>query len=77
MVIIEGIIVAVMETWPLQLVVQQGSHRHTIALSESVEVKRGGQGADVSAVGTGARVTIYAERRQGGALVAQSVIVAP
>ena len=75
MLVIEGIVVSVMETWPLQLVIQQGAIRYDVSLSESVDVKAGGVQVGVAVIRPGARVTVFGERRSGGSVVASTVLV--
>jgi hypothetical protein len=70
---IEGEIVAVMESWPLQLTVETPTGRVQVGLQAGTVVTQGGQPSDPGGLRPGLRVRIAGERSGPGALSARSV----
>ena len=72
---IEGRLIAVMESWPLQLTVDVGGEKVAVVLSETALVRRGGIAAQVTALLPQSRVRIDGEEtsRSPRALLANRI----
>lgn len=70
---IDGTIVAVMESWPLQLVVDTPAGRKQVALRADTVVTRGDAVADPHAITVGARVHVEGDASSPDGIVAASL----
>jgi hypothetical protein len=72
-VIIEGTIVDVMETWPLQLSVDVGGRTRQVALAEGTVITSEGQPADAGRLLPGRRIRVEGEPAYAGAIKAACI----
>jgi hypothetical protein len=75
MVTLEGRITGVMETWPLQLIVAAGSQQHTVALSDTTEVKRNGVVVGPGALRPGQLIAVQGRREPPAGFVASAIVI--
>ena len=73
---IEGTIVSVMESWPLQLVVENESGRWQVALRDDTAITVRGSPADPGQIRPGARVRIEGPGSGPNAILAASLEIA-
>jgi hypothetical protein len=71
--VIEGEVVAVMESWPLQLTVQTGEDTYHVALLDETHITRRAERAEPSTLLPGALVRIEGQRSAANALVAKEI----
>lgn len=71
----EGVIVRLLETWPLQLVVETARGQVHVGLREDALVTRGGRVAPPSALRVGERVVVEGEETAERAVDAAAVAV--
>jgi hypothetical protein len=72
---VEGRIVAIYETWPLQLALEGPRGRIDVALSAETAVSAGGRAAAPSDLHDGARVAIEGETTAPGAMIAARISI--
>jgi hypothetical protein len=74
---VEGEIVAIRETWPLQLTVQSGTSRYDVVLRDRTSVRRGGRAVDPGGLRASERVRVTGVAAPGAAdaLVADAIEV--
>jgi hypothetical protein len=72
-VIIEGTIIDVMETWPLQLSVDVGGRTRQVALGEETVITSEGQPADAGRLQPGRRIRVEGESAHAGAIKAARI----
>ncbi|MBB3082464.1 hypothetical protein [Geodermatophilus sabuli] len=70
---IDGAIIAIRETWPLQLVVEAPGGRHDVALSEDTALTRAGTPVGSGALEVGAVVRVVGRLSAPHAMVASRV----
>jgi hypothetical protein len=71
--VIEGEVVAVMESWPLQLTVQTMQGTYHVALLDETQITQRAELAEPSALRPGARVRIEGRQSAASALVAKNI----
>ena len=71
---IRGRIVHVLETWPLQLVVESAGRRHDVRLSDTTRITRSGGNADPGQLQPNMEIEISGETA-GSTMVAQSIAI--
>ena len=74
---VEGRIVAIYETWPLQLALEGPRGRIDVALSAETAVIAGGRAAAPTALRDGARVAVEGETNAPGAMIAAGISILP
>jgi hypothetical protein len=76
MVVIEGSILNVMETWPLQLTVAVGGQRLQVSLTEQTEITAAGRPAGAGELRPGLAVAVQGHRADGrDGIVASRIVV--
>lgn len=70
---IDGTIRSVMESWPLQLVVESATRRWQVALRADTAITAHGQPVDAGQLAPGLRVRIDGEESGVGALTASAL----
>lgn len=80
MVTIQGIILDVMETWPLQMIVSTGSQRYLVSLTEDTRIAKAGRTVSADVLRRGMRITISGHRSsealmQTDTLIADSIVI--
>jgi len=71
--VIEGTIVGVMETWPLQLSVDTGEDVCQVSLAQSTSITYGGRPADPAHLLPGRRVRVEGESSNAHAMKAERI----
>jgi len=69
----EGRIVSVLETWPLQLTVDAAAGRWSVSLTAETVVTEGGRDAGPERLGTGARVSVSGRETGPRAMIADRI----
>lgn len=72
---VEGRIVAIFETWPLQLAVETAAGRIDVALAPDAAVTEGGRAAAPADLRDGTRVAIEGAETGPGAMIAARVAI--
>jgi hypothetical protein len=73
----EGRIVSVLETWPLQLMVDGAGGQWSVALSADTAVTEGGRRAEPSRLREGARVSVTGRATGPLAMIAERIDILP
>lgn len=73
---IEGTIVSVMESWPLQLVVETATGRRHVALRSDTVITANGQTVEANRIVPGVRVRIDGDASSADAMTASALDIA-
>jgi len=73
----EGRIVSVLETWPLQLMVDGAAGRWSVALSADTVVTEGGRRAEPSRLREGSRISVTGRETGPLAMIAERIDLLP